>query len=77
MACLGRREFVLSDEQEGQEGVESSAVLMIDPPDFALTLPSLAPKSAEQNVFQDLTAHPWAGLVVDMTLSARDQAGNR
>jgi len=70
-------EFVLSDEQEGQEGVESSAVLMIAPPDFALTLPSLAPKSAEQNVFQDLTAHPWAGLSVDMTLSARDQAGNK
>lgn len=73
----GHAKFVLSDDQGNQEGVESSAVFMITPPDFALSLPSFAPKSAEQNVFQDLTAHAWAGLVVDMTLSALDQAGNR
>lgn len=72
-----RAEFVLSDDQNGSEGVESSALLMVTPPDFDLTLQSLAPKSAEQGVYQDLTAHPWAGLTVDMTLIARDQAGNR
>ncbi len=68
--------FVLSDEQDGEEGVESSAMLMVTAPDFQLTLPTLAPKAAEQKVFQDLTAHAWAGLMVEMTLVARDQAGN-
>lgn len=71
-----RAQFVLSDEQGDAEGVESGAVLMVDPPDFELTLPTLTPKAAEQNVFQDLTAHAWAGLVVEMTLIARDEAGN-
>lgn len=71
-----RARFELSDTQEDGEGVKSPALLTVTPPDFDLTLPTLAPKSAEQKVFQDLTAHAWAGLMVEMTLVARDQAGN-
>lgn len=71
-----RSEFALTDEQDGEVGVASSNLLTIEPPDFPLSLPSRNPRTAEQVVYQDLTAHPWAGLAVQMTLVANDQAGN-
>jgi len=43
--------------------------------DFAVTSPPLTPKVLEQQSFQDFTAHPWAGELVTMTLTARDSAG--
>ena len=49
--------------------------LAVDPPDFALVLPDLRTKSAKQSAYRDLTAHPWAGLDVLMTLRASDEAG--
>ena len=45
------------------------------PPAFALPLPKITPRKAEAETFQDLTAHPWAGLPVTITLLARDEAG--
>lgn len=47
------------------------------PPEFALTLPHPNRKTLETQTFKDLTAHPWAGLPVEMTLEALDQAGQR
>ena len=44
-------------------------------PNFALPLPGQLPKSGQSTVFKDLTAHPWAGLEVQMTLVVRDEAG--
>ncbi|MGI9406131.1 MAG: TIGR02302 family protein, partial [Hyphomicrobiaceae bacterium] len=44
-------------------------------PKFPLRLPRRNAKKVEARTYQDLTAHPWAGLEVEMTLSARDQAG--
>ena len=40
-----------------------------------LQLPKVNVKQVEGKASQDLTAHPWAGLKVRMTLAARDQAG--
>ena len=40
-----------------------------------LQLPRANAKQIEGKASQDLTAHPWAGLKVRMTLAARDQAG--
>ena len=40
-----------------------------------LQLPRVNAKQVEGKATQDLTAHPWAGLKVRMTLAARDQAG--
>ncbi len=40
-----------------------------------IQLPHSNAKQVEGNASQDLTAHPWAGLKVRMTLLARDQAG--
>jgi uncharacterized protein (TIGR02302 family) len=47
---------------------------MINPPVMPLQLPRTNAKKVEGRATQDLTAHPWAGLKVRMTLLARDQA---
>src|SRR5690606_4566236 len=59
------------DATAGDQG----AALEIEAPSFALVLPSARVKSATESVYRDLTAHPWAGLKVRMTLVARDEAG--
>jgi uncharacterized protein (TIGR02302 family) len=67
--------FRLSDEQEDGEGLAADGVFLFDPPDFNLQLPKAAARTSEGKAIQDLTAHPWAGLMVELTLVARDQAG--
>ncbi len=47
----------------------------IKPPDFALPLPSGRESENPQFIYKNLTAHPWAGLEVILTLNARDEAG--
>ncbi len=46
------------------------------PPVFPLSLPRPPVKSADAKTYRDLTAHPWAGLPVVVTLVAKDEAGN-
>jgi uncharacterized protein (TIGR02302 family) len=60
----------LSEEAGLGEGA-----LPYDAPDFAINLPRLNPRDAEGRAFQDLTAHPWAGIEAEIQLQARDQAG--
>ena len=55
------------------KGAESDPLLK--PPAMPLQLPRSNAKRVEGRSSQDLTAHPWAGLRVRMTLVARDQAG--
>jgi len=45
------------------------------PPDFTINLPGKRIRSLKQSTFQDLTAHPWAGLNVVLKLQAHDDAG--
>lgn len=54
---------------------ESKLNPLIEAPVMPLQLPRSNAKQVEGNASQDLTAHPWAGLKVRMTLAARDQAG--
>ena len=42
--------------------------------DFTLSVPPLSPKRFEHQSFHDLTAHPWAGEIVILTLTATDAA---
>jgi uncharacterized protein (TIGR02302 family) len=74
VTSLGTR-FRLSDEQEDGEGLAADGIFLFDPPAFAIQLPKAAPKTADGKAIQDLTAHPWAGLMVELTLLARDHAG--
>jgi uncharacterized protein (TIGR02302 family) len=48
---------------------------LLEPPVMPLQLSRANAKHVEGRSTQDLTAHPWAGLKVRMTLIARDQAG--
>jgi uncharacterized protein (TIGR02302 family) len=45
-------------------------------PELSLTLPQARTRSGAAQTTRDLTAHPWAGAKVAMTLVARDEAGN-
>ncbi|MGO9544013.1 MAG: TIGR02302 family protein [Rhodomicrobium sp.] len=46
------------------------------PPVFPLSLPRQPVIAAEAKTYRDLTAHPWAGLPVVITLAAKDEAGH-
>lgn len=65
----------LSDEQEGGMGFENNGVFLFDAPEFRISLKKPNAKSEMGNTTQDLSAHPWAGLFVEMTLTATDGAG--
>jgi uncharacterized protein (TIGR02302 family) len=45
------------------------------PPALALRLPRAYPKQAEGQSFHEIGDHPWAGLKVELTLVAKDLAG--
>jgi uncharacterized protein (TIGR02302 family) len=62
-------------EEAGGEPRSGDTDSLLAPPVIPLNLPRANAKNAESRVFRDLTAHPWAGLKVEMTLVARDQAG--
>ncbi|MCF8470783.1 MAG: TIGR02302 family protein [Parvibaculum sp.] len=44
-------------------------------PDIALSLPERRPRNAAGSTYAELTAHPWAGLPVTITLTAQDGKG--
>jgi len=48
---------------------------LLEPPSMRLQLPRANQKIVDGKATQDLTSHPWAGLKVNMVLSASDQAG--
>ncbi len=48
---------------------------LVDAPQFPLSLPARTGTAKTAETIRDLTSHPWAGSEVDLTLLARDQAG--
>ncbi len=61
-----------SDEED--DDLAEANEPLFGPPVIPLQLPHANAKKVEGRTTQDLTAHPWAGLKVKMTLVARDQA---
>jgi uncharacterized protein (TIGR02302 family) len=49
---------------------------LYEAPDFPLGLPQARTRNGVGQSTKDLTEHPWAGAAVEMTLIARDEAGN-
>src|SRR5439155_12951846 len=49
---------------------------LYDPPNFPLVLPQARTRNGVGQTTKDLTEHPWAGVDVAMTLTARDEGGN-
>src|SRR5581483_4512447 len=64
-----------ADAKGKDANAKDQADPLLDPPAMPLQLPRANAKHVEGRSTQDLTAHPWAGLKVRMTLVARDQAG--
>lgn len=48
---------------------------LIGPPEYRLTIPRADPGEGDAATIRDLTAHPWAGLPVEMKLVVEDAAG--
>ena len=67
--------MALSDMQEDGPGIAFDGVFLFDPPQFPISLKRASPREIADTSANDLTAHPWAGLIVDIVLEARDQAG--
>jgi len=66
-------EFALKDDEANNE---KPGRPLFGAPEFPLTLPQARTRSGAAQTTRDLTAHPWAGAKVAMTLVARDEAGN-
>ncbi|WP_119270681.1 TIGR02302 family protein [Taklimakanibacter deserti] len=67
--------MVLSDTQADGPGFATNGVFLFEAPAFPIALKKSSPREIEDRTANDLTAHPWAGLNVDVTLEAKDQAG--
>jgi uncharacterized protein (TIGR02302 family) len=62
------------DDENEDDDLDEVSEPLFGPPVMKLQLPHANAKKVEGRATQDLTAHPWAGLKVRMTLVARDQA---
>ncbi len=62
-----------ASESGTDHGIFSSP--LFDAPRFPLALPQIRTRDGEAQVYQDLTAHPWAGATVLLRLQAYDDAG--
>ena len=70
-------EVSLADEQANGTGFEGNGVFLYDAPIFKIALKKPNSKDDVETTTADLTAHPWAGLFVEMVLTATDGAGHK
>jgi uncharacterized protein (TIGR02302 family) len=64
----------LSDEQDDGLGFTGNGVFLFDPPEMKIAMRKSSPKMEEGTTNADLTSHPWAGFMVDVTFTAKDGA---
>ena len=69
-------EISLADQQENVVGFENNGVFLFDPPNFKIALRHSGAKLEAGDTTQDLSAHAWAGLYVEVVLTATDAAGH-
>jgi uncharacterized protein (TIGR02302 family) len=69
-------EISLADQQETGVGFESNGVFLYDAPKFKMSLRKAGAKAEKGSTTQDLASHAWAGLYVEMVLTATDAAGH-
>ena len=70
-------EIVLADQQDNAEGFEGNGVFLYPPPEFKIAMAKPNAKDDTETSLADLASHPWAGLWVEMTLTAADSAGHK
>ncbi|PZF77280.1 TIGR02302 family protein [Aestuariivirga litoralis] len=69
-------DIYLADEQDDGVGFTDTGIFEFDPPKLAIQLRRAAPQDETGESRADVAQHPWAGFMVEMTLTARDAAGN-
>jgi uncharacterized protein (TIGR02302 family) len=70
-------EIYLADDQDEGVGFSDAGIFEYDPPKLPVSLRKSSPKEEKGESKADVAEHPWAGFMVEMTLTARDAAGNR
>ncbi len=75
-ALIERRHDEASTGEGSTVGVASAAERpLVAAPRFALSLPQMRTRAGIGQTYQDLTAHPWAGTRVTLTLRVEDDLG--
>ena len=68
--------FAPPEGEAGDVGERAPARPLFDPPAFSLVLPNVRTRNGVGQTVKDLGEHPYAGAEVQLTLVARDEAGN-
>lgn len=69
-------DIYLADGQDPGVAFTDPGLFEYDPPKLPVHLRAAAPKAEAGESKADVAEHPWAGLMVEMTLTARDAAGH-
>ena len=70
-------EIYLADEQDEGVGFSNPGIFEFDAPKLPISLRKSSPKEETGESKADVAEHPWAGFMVEMTLTARDAAGSK
>ena len=74
VATLSGRISLYRDEID-VDRIDIDSPFLAQAPEFAISMRKVNPRQAEGRSFQDLTAHPWAGLPAEIVIEGVDQAG--
>ena len=66
----------LADEQDGGTGFAGNGIFLYDPPKFPVTLRKANGRDEQGQSSASVAEHPWAGFMVELTLTANDAAGH-
>jgi uncharacterized protein (TIGR02302 family) len=70
-------EILLADEQQDGVGFSDNGVFLYNPPKFNIAMKRPGAVIVDEKSSQDLSSHAWAGLYVEMVLTAVDAAGHK
>jgi uncharacterized protein (TIGR02302 family) len=70
-------DIYLADDQDEGVGFSDAGIFEFQPPKLPIRLRQNAAKDETGESKADMAEHPWAGFMVEMTLTATDAAGNR
>jgi uncharacterized protein (TIGR02302 family) len=70
-------DIYLADDQDEGVGFSDAGIFEFEPPRLPISLRKSAPREEEGESQADVAEHPWAGFMAEMTLTARDAAGNQ
>jgi uncharacterized protein (TIGR02302 family) len=69
-------DIYLADEQDEGVGFSDAGIFEFDAPRLPIRLRKASPREEAGDSKADVAEHPWAGFMVEMTLTAKDAAGH-